>query len=83
MGVAELLTTEKSEDLKIVSVKLGSELVDACRSIRIETGKTNTEVYTALLSEGLSSYKSATGKTRNGKRRGRPKGSKNKKKVAE
>lgn len=77
MGVKELLTEDKAE-LKIVSVKLPEGIVAACRAVRQETGKTNTEVYSALLVEGLEKYKSATGRTRGGKRRGRPKGSKNK-----
>lgn len=87
MGISELLTKSKEEDTKIVAVKLAPSLVSKIQKIRKDTGKTNTQVYSALLDVGLEAYtmaaksKASNGNGETPKRRGRPPGS-GKKKVA-
>jgi hypothetical protein len=72
MGIEALVSTKKPTNEKMVAVKLPADVVRQIQTIRKSTGKTNTEVYSALLSEGLTAYNTAVGKTKNGKRRGRP-----------
>ena len=67
MGI-ETLVPEKTEATKMVAVKLPESIVTKLQGIRKETGKTNSEVYAALIGEGLKAYQSATGK----RPRGRP-----------
>lgn len=72
MGVESLMQTEKLDDLRLVSIKLPKELVETMRNIRKTTGRTNTEVYSELLKEGVVKFNEVSGLTRTGKRRGRP-----------
>lgn len=69
-GIESLIENKPAESEKMVAVKLPSSVVRQMQAIRKETGKTNSEVYTALLQEGLDKYQAA--KSKNGKRRGRP-----------
>ena len=70
MGVSQLIETPEAKNQKLVAVKLTAEIVGQIQMIRKETGKTNSEVYGALLSEGITAYNVVKG--RNGRRRGRP-----------
>lgn len=72
MGVEVLMQSAKPQDLQLVSVKLPTELVKIMRNIRKTTGRTNTEVYTELLKEGVIKFREAAGLTKTGKKRGRP-----------
>lgn len=72
MGVQELLAKEKPQSQKVVAVKLPVAMVEELRNIREAVGKSNSEVYTALLSEGIKALRVATGLTKNGRKRGRP-----------
>ena len=62
MGIASLIYQEKPVSDKMVAVKLPTAIVKKIQSIRKSTGKTNSEVYSALLSEGLDAYDKAMGK---------------------
>ena len=72
MSIEALVSTKKLANEKMVAVKLPAEVVKQIQVIRKATGKTNTEVYSALIGEGLTAYNTVIGKTKNGKRRGRP-----------
>jgi hypothetical protein len=81
MGVESLIQTETTDDLQLVSIKLPRDLVETMRGIRKSTGRTNTEVYSELLKEGVGKFREVSGLTKSGKRRGRPSGNgKNKEK---
>lgn len=77
MGIEALISKEKPQNQKLVAVKLKPFLVSQIQAIRKKTGKTNAEIYSALLSEGLSAYNTAV----NGNRRGRPSKASAKKKA--
>ena len=68
MGIENLLAKEKPQDGKLVAVKLSPSLISQIQAIRKSTKKTNAEVYSALLSEGLAAYKTAIAGN-NGKRK--------------
>lgn len=72
MGVETLLENSEVKPLQLVTVKLPSDLVDTMRGIRKTTGRTNTEVYSELLQEGVTRFHEAAGLTKSGKKRGRP-----------
>lgn len=72
MGIESLIQTEPTDDLQLVSIKLPKGLVETMRNIRKSTGRTNTEVYSELLKEGVVKFNEVSGLTKTGKRRGRP-----------
>lgn len=75
MSIQSLISTEKSENSKMVAVKLPESTVVAIQEIRKATGRTNAEIYDALLGEGIKAYQTAVKvevKPSNGRRRGRP-----------
>lgn len=80
-NIQSLISTEPTDSGKMVSVKLPEDLVSNIQAIRQESKKTNTQVYSALLSEGIKAYHLATGRTVNGNKRGRKKKIKSKVRV--
>lgn len=72
MGIESLMQTEPTNDLQMVSIKLPRGLVETMRNIRKATGRTNTEVYSELLKEGVVKFNEVSGLTKTGRRRGRP-----------
>lgn len=72
MGVESLVQSENLSNLQLVTVKLPKDLVETMRDIRKTTGRTNTEVYSELLKEGVVKFNEVSGLTKTGKKRGRP-----------
>lgn len=72
MGVESLMHIERQDDLQLVAIKLPKGLVETMRNIRKTTGRTNTEVYSELLKEGVVKFNEVSGLTKSGRKRGRP-----------
>ena len=71
MLLSELAKKKPSDDGKrVVSVKLSPDIIEKVRKIRKETKKTNSQIYTALVAEGITAYEKivSNGKTKTRKR---------------
>jgi hypothetical protein len=73
MGVESLVQNYSSDDLQIVTIKLPKGLVETMQGIRKATRRTNTEIYSELLKEGVSRFNRVFESVKTGKKRGRPK----------